>query len=318
MVSVLPYVNLDFEAVSRDDGTLPVYLGSTLRGAVASRIKKYVCVVDHRDCRRCHLRYRCFYPYLFEPPPLRKVPLLATEGNPPALMFIPPDAPHDANHRPRKVREGDRLTFRIRLFGSPGPLLDTVLRGVRRALFLGLGRRRIRFDMVSCIIENRQGKTRWERGRLDGDILPFLLRPPEMMEWDVIPEVLVEFITPFRFKQKGGYRFTGDFRNLMGTILRRYSRLCMLYGRYESYDYSTLLERAGNVECVEKNLRWLDWVRFSRRQWTKMKLGGMVGRVKYRNVPMVFYRWLKVGEIIHTGKNTIFGLGRIRVERWEG
>ena len=47
---------------------LPVYKGSTLRGAFGVMFKDTVCVVPHRDCSRCVLRTHCAYPYVFEKP----------------------------------------------------------------------------------------------------------------------------------------------------------------------------------------------------------------------------------------------------------
>ena len=38
---------------------LPPYKGSTLRGAFGIVFKETVCVVDHRDCDRCILRFKC-------------------------------------------------------------------------------------------------------------------------------------------------------------------------------------------------------------------------------------------------------------------
>jgi CRISPR/Cas system endoribonuclease Cas6 (RAMP superfamily) len=46
---------------------------------------------------------------------------------------------------------------------------------------------------------------------------------------------------------------------------------------------------------------------------TRMKLGGVVGRMEVEGVPETLWPWLRLGETIHVGKGTSFGLGKIRV-----
>jgi hypothetical protein len=70
---------------------------------------------------------------------------------------------------------------------------------------------------------------------------------------------------------------------------------------------------AEEVHPVEENLRWRDWERFSGRQKTRMKPGGVVGRVRYNGPVGPFLPYLRLGEYIHVGKNTAFGLGQMVV-----
>jgi CRISPR/Cas system endoribonuclease Cas6 (RAMP superfamily) len=45
-----------------------------------------------------------------------------------------------------------------------------------------------------------------------------------------------------------------------------------------------------------------------------MKLGGVVGRMEIVGVPDLLWPWLRLGELVHVGKGTSFGLGRYRVK----
>jgi hypothetical protein len=56
-----------------------------------------------------------------------------------------------------------------------------------------------------------------------------------------------------------------------------------------------------------------DLTRYSSRQNTKMQLGGIVGYIKYDVIDEKSYMLLKLGEIIALGKQTVFGLGEIKV-----
>jgi len=61
-------------------------------------------------------------------------------------------------------------------------------------------------------------------------------------------------------------------------------------------------------------LRWYDWERYSSRQETRMRLGGLVGEVEFEGELAEFLPYLFLGELIHLGKGTSFGLGRYGVE----
>ncbi|MBN2088843.1 CRISPR system precrRNA processing endoribonuclease RAMP protein Cas6, partial [candidate division KSB1 bacterium] len=45
----------------------------------------------------------------------------------------------------------------------------------------------------------------------------------------------------------------------------------------------------------------------------KMFLGGYLGKIVYQGDLSQFWPWLKVGELIHVGKNCAFGLGKFTV-----
>ncbi|MFQ5903237.1 MAG: CRISPR system precrRNA processing endoribonuclease RAMP protein Cas6 [Candidatus Binatia bacterium] len=62
---------------------------------------------------------------------------------------------------------------------------------------------------------------------------------------------------------------------------------------------------------------WHGWERYSARQDTRMKMGGFVGKVEYQGEVSGFIPLLRLGQRIHVGKGTGFGLGRYVVSRVE-
>jgi len=71
-----------------------------------------------------------------------------------------------------------------------------------------------------------------------------------------------------------------------------------------------LIEAAESVEVKKSTLRWRDWQRYSTRQETRMKLGGLVGQITYGGELAPFMPFLRAGELTHAGKGTSFGLGK--------
>jgi len=101
----------------------------------------------------------------------------------------------------------------------------------------------------------------------------------------------------------------------MRVLLRRLSNLAYFHcGTELNLDFRGLIAAAEQIETVTSDLRWYDWERYSARQDVRMKLGGFVGRVTYRGDLQPFLPLLRLGEVVHIGKGTSFGLGKYVLE----
>lgn len=78
-------------------------------------------------------------------------------------------------------------------------------------------------------------------------------------------------------------------------------------------DARALLAGTSEVRVVASDLRWHDWERYSARQQTRMALGGFVGRITFAGPLGPWVPLLKLGEVLHVGKGTAFGLGKYRL-----
>ncbi len=79
-------------------------------------------------------------------------------------------------------------------------------------------------------------------------------------------------------------------------------------------DRSAVHAAIDQVEIEATALRWVEWTRYSSRQRTHMQLGGLLGQLRLSG-PGVAPLWplIALGQWLHLGKNTSFGLGRYRV-----
>jgi CRISPR/Cas system endoribonuclease Cas6 (RAMP superfamily) len=78
-----------------------------------------------------------------------------------------------------------------------------------------------------------------------------------------------------------------------------------------------VLASAADVKTEKSDLRWHDWERYSARQNTRMTLGGFVGRITFAGPLGPWWPLFEVGEVLHVGKGTAFGLGKYRIEARE-
>ncbi|RKY70285.1 MAG: hypothetical protein DRQ24_09550, partial [Candidatus Latescibacterota bacterium] len=69
------------------------------------------------------------------------------------------------------------------------------------------------------------------------------------------------------------------------------------------------------VQVKASDLRWFDWTRYSSRQNRRMKLGGVLGEICFEGEWQSFLPFILLGEVVHVGKGTSFGLGQYAVVR---
>ena len=111
------------------------------------------------------------------------------------------------------------------------------------------------------------------------------------------------------------HRFTDQirFRDLAFAMLRRIPEMAHTHvpGAAVDWHFRPLLGKASQDRIIDANLRWHDWERWSERQQSAMKLGGLMGTVTLEGDLAPFGPLLRMAEVIHVGKGATFGLGRV-------
>jgi CRISPR/Cas system endoribonuclease Cas6 (RAMP superfamily) len=122
-------------------------------------------------------------------------------------------------------------------------------------------------------------------------------------------------LTPLRIVYESGLANELPFHVLVRSLLRRIGHLSYFHcgGDPPRVAFREWIDLASSVKTVDHNLEWFDWERYSSRQQTTMRMGGLSGRVTFEGNLAPFYPLLAAGEVVHTGKGTSFGLGRFRI-----
>lgn len=128
-------------------------------------------------------------------------------------------------------------------------------------------------------------------------------------------QVTLYFLTPTRIKYEGKFTMKINFEIILRNLLRRLSGLAAIHcdEKWE-LDWKGLVEKAKEVKTVNSDLEWYDWERYSKRQDTKMKMGGFVGEITFEGNMAEFIPFIKLGEYLHIGKGTVFGLGKYELK----
>lgn len=128
-------------------------------------------------------------------------------------------------------------------------------------------------------------------------------------------QIKITFLTPTRIKYNEQFTLELEFHVLIRNLLRRISLLSYFHcGEELDIDFRGIIERVKAITTLSTSLRWHDWERYSNRQKTRMKLGGFIGEVTYTGDITPFWPFIKLGEFIHVGKGSTFGLGQYEAE----
>ena len=123
---------------------------------------------------------------------------------------------------------------------------------------------------------------------------------------------------PTRLRLKNNNRLhkqTPDFQLMMIRLIGRLKTLEKAYmGHEPDNDYEALISKTKEIKISNSQLKWDDWERFSGSQKKWMKFGGLMGNVSYSGDLQPFLEVLKLGEWLHIGGKTSFGLGKYTID----
>lgn len=305
---IIRYQKLNFLLEAIDTLGLPDYKGSTFRGGFGNVFKRVVCALKRSDCRDCLLKSRCVYAYIFETSPPEATQVMGMnkyEKIPHPFVIEPPE------ERQRIYEPAEKLGFGLILIGRAVDYLPYFIYTFDELGKTGLGKGRGKYRLLS-VKDHEKPIYSYEDKTIRTALVSEQILPDAFSFGSRLEEVSLSFLTPARIVYQRELVSELDFHILLRSLLRR---LCLLHyfhceSREPLWDHKLLISKTEEVITGESSLQWHDWERYSARQGVRMKLGGVVGDITYKDVPDAFMPILRAGEILHVGKGTSFGLGK--------
>lgn len=307
----LSRLRVTFEA--KDHVLLPEYKGSALRGGFGRALRKIVCWSRSATCPQCLLKAKCVYAYVFETLPHDDSPFLRKMTNAPHPFVIRPPLDQRRDYEP-----GEKLSFDFITIGKAAEHLPYFAYTFVEMGAYGLGRGRGKLALE-----------RIESVGFDGELTLVYHHADQILRDNAENQTFVQltdhkaligpctfkFLTPVRIQEKGSYRESVNFGLLFRNLLRRVAVLGPLHCGIDcsGIDFAGLSRAADSIQTVCSDLRWHDWERYSNRQQTRMKLGGLLGEITFEGDFSMFWPFILLGEHVHVGKNTSFGLGHYQL-----
>lgn len=301
-----------FEMEALDVLQFPVYKGSTLRGAFGHAFKRVVCTLRKNSCADCLLKQRCVYCYVFETPPPDGSEMMNKYTAAPHPFVILPPTEDKCIYRP-----GENFNFQLTLIGKAGEYLPYFIYTFNELGKRGIGKYRGTYNLKKVTKADTGAEVYDGQGKIHQSAY-------ETTSWDEIidddkicqtGELTLRFHTPTRIRYSEDLVLDLEFHILMRNLLRRISLLSYFHcGRRLDLKYRELIKGAKNIRIKKRSLKWIDWERYSNRQQTRMKLGGFVGDITFGGQLGKFLPYIILGQHIHVGKGTSFGLGKYEIQ----
>ncbi len=310
------YVALDVTMAAQAVAQLPPYKGSTIRGAFGHAFRRVAC--PFRACPPCILPKTCPYTYVFETPPRDESGLFGRSSAVPHPFVL--ELPLDER---TEFAPGEQLTFGLVLVGKATDFLPYFVVALRDMGRAGLGRGRTRWHLQKVEDRAAGGSRLLYDGATEDERLVCSATVRRGLDANaagpgITRQITLRFETPTRLRFSGHLTGTPEFHVLVRNLLRRLSALAIYHCDFAlGVDHKDLIRKAEGVSTRQADLKWVDWERYSSRQNARMTLGGFVGAVTFEGDLEPFAPFLRLGEVVHVGKGTAFGLGKYSIAERE-
>lgn len=289
------YKVLEFAIKAETELKLPDFKGSAFRGGFGNVFRQITCVLKRYDCVECPLKAKCIYAYVFETVSDGAADFLNMhkyEKVPHPFVFEPPLS------RQKVFQPEEELNFRVIIIGNAMQYAPYFAFTFKELGCAGIGKGRGKFSISKILSTNEK---------------TISLQPPVCEK--KFTKLSLNILTPIRIKYERALVEKLEFHILIRSLLRRLSLLYYFHcGKQPlQIDVKSLIEKAEKVKILNANTHWYDWERYSSRQNTRMKLGGVIGEITYEGDIAPFMPFLRAGEILHVGKGTSFGLGKYEI-----
>lgn len=327
---MFPFAKLQIEIELLDDNAPREFWGARLRGGYGYALKERFCTHwEHERCRSCarFAQRNCAYPDLFEPTRRpsdivkREAPLRGDDLPRPFVI----DAPFVPEH---ELRRGARLRFGLTLLGramceQSQVAMDALVKFGQGEITTG------HFQIVDVCDELAGGGSLWQAGQSAAPMVRDIAAFAE--ETNVVQQgkaLTLEFITPTaieydkarRKDEKTGLAILSDCYDLVYFLTLRVGGLWQHYGenwrgQAEFFRWhNALLKAAKMVQARTSDLQPAPTIfHYAMKRDRLEPLDGFVGKLELIGAVEPLAQLLRIGEIVHLGAQTDYGLGRYRL-----
>jgi len=307
---------------------VPPYMGNTLRGGFGHVFRQVVCIAKENECSECMLRHNCVYSYIFETPRPQNSEVLSKLQDAPRPYVIEPPYNGKTDYQPsEELRFGlvligqramDYLPYFVFAFDELSRRGIGLAQSSRQSLLHSNESRkrgRCRLEAIYNVYNQNQTQIFYgEQKILTDSSHPISFSSLVKDEDKSKQRVRLAFLTPTAIKSDGVMLKELPFSSFMQNLIGRISMLASFHCDSSlDLDFPSLLDRATSIGVENNSLNWQTWSRFSGRQKRRMEWGGLVGELDFVGELGEFLPYIRLGEYVHVGKSTAFGLGRYKL-----
>lgn len=312
MLETFRLAKFRFTICAKEHIRFPAYKGSAFRGGFGYAFKRVVCVIKDKACDGCLLKQKCIYSYIFETPPPEDTEMLRLYPKVPHPFVIEPPITEKQSFAP-----GEEFPFHLILIGNAIDYLPYFIYTFTELGKKGIGQGRGKYDLLQVEgigLDNESVQIYHNKTQTLTGNYPIIQAGQLNPQSFASLKTTLSLHTPLRFRFDGHITDKIEFHVLIRNLLRRISSLSYFHcGEKLEIDFKGLIEKAGAVKLIKSDTHWFDWKRYSTRQEEWMSLGGVTGTISYEGDISDSMLLLRLGEYVHVGKGTSFGLGKYEI-----
>jgi CRISPR-associated endoribonuclease Cas6 len=287
-----------------EDLKLPPYKGPLIRNAFGAALRKISCPFKDKECNECLLINKCVYSFIFETPKPEGAKIMRKYKNVPHPFIIEPPTNNNTHFHPN-----DTILFKLILIGKAIDFLPYFLYAFELMAEKGLGKGQKKLILSSI----NQGKNIIYDGKdklIKKEVKEKILKIEKPKK--VVKKIEVNFLTPLRIFYESRLAEGLEFHIFFRSLLRRIGLLFYFYDKPLAIDFKQFINKAKDIKTISANFKRVNWHYYSFRQKRLIKMEGLIGKAIYSGNLTPFIPYLKIGEKLHVGKGTAFGLGKYK------
>lgn len=292
------FVKLNIEMEALQDGWLPKDKASGIRGVLGQALQENTCVWD-KQCEACNFQKSCIFYNVFHSQ--FQIQPYFTLGNDSVGYII------DCWDKREFYHAGEHLKFSITLFGNTIPYFNPLLHALSVIELKGLGKHHIPLKL-SCV-KNRKGKPILTEKTVDMGAFQIEVLSEYIQERNQSEIHTIYLQSPCAIQVNHAICFHPTMEQIVKNLVRKLYMLNCYEGNYMEPYYSVEKE----INIVSQDLQLKKVNRYSNHRKQSMQLKGIQGIIQTEAITGEVNDILLAGEIIHLGKNTSFGFGKIKV-----
>ncbi|MCG2726419.1 MAG: CRISPR system precrRNA processing endoribonuclease RAMP protein Cas6 [Elusimicrobia bacterium] len=309
MLNRLKFIKLIFSFVALEKIIFPCGLkGNIFRGAFGFMFKR---LADKNPSAEQYHDISGLYEKIFSPRIEHNAPS-GLKDVPRSFVFNPCEEERNT------IYQGESFSLGINIFGWACAYYPHFIRVMAEIGNEGIGPLRGKYAMRGVYNENCFGKRQavFDKSGMLCEIKPSSITQMPEVETTVFK---IEFLSPAEIKYEGRIQKNPLFHHIFRRLRDRISSIAYFHhGMNLGENYEALALEAEKVETLMSQWRWVELKRRSSKTLKYHNLSGVIGsavfdagntdRLKY------FLPWLKLGEITNVGKNSVWGMGKIKTE----
>jgi hypothetical protein len=304
-----------FTLTPRKEGlVLPFFKGDVfLQEKFKNILYHHSCKIKQKKCSDCFFNLYCPYAYFYENITCKGWNVRRFNYLPaPFVWQLPLDKKTD-------YIPDEKILFKLILMGRGINFLKIFIRVFQEFAEEGLGERG-KFTVKNVISKNpftKESQLIFESKHDHISDTKTVISGEEIEQWaQNLPEasrLSLLFLTPTSLRGQDGYVEEPHFYHIIKALLTRVSVIYYFHHNCRELElsYRNFVNKAEQVRKIKDFTRFVSWEK-SRKSSSRSR--GLLGEAEYAGKLHDFLPLIKLGEFIHLGEHTAFGLGRYRVK----